>query len=138
VLTGAAIGSLSYWLNHVLVSDIPTAESIKAAVQKIGTHSLIEPGTNGQPSLAGYVVFFGCLMGLRRWWRQADSFRTGRLAIWSIVPSAALALGLTAIFAFPTVWGTVWAAAISATVQLSASWVPPRDRAALVEAANHG
>jgi eukaryotic-like serine/threonine-protein kinase len=138
VLTGAAIGALSFWLNRVLVSDIPTAESIRAAVQKIGTHSLIEPGTKGQPSLAGYVVFFACLMGLRRWWRQADSFRSGRLAIWSIVPTAVVALALTAIFAFPTVWGTVWAAAISATVQLSASWVPPRDRAALMEVANHG
>ena len=29
VLTGAAIGSLAYWLNRVLVVDIPTAESIK-------------------------------------------------------------------------------------------------------------
>jgi serine/threonine protein kinase len=138
ILTGAAIGAFSFWLNHVLVSDIPTAESIRAAVQKIGTHSLVEPGAKGQPTLAGYVVFFACLMGLRRWWRQADSFRSGRLAIWSIVPTAVVALALTAIFAFPTVWGTVWAAAISATVQLSASWVPPRDRAALLETANHG
>jgi len=138
VLTGAAIGAFSYWLNHVLVSDIPTSDSIRAAVQKIGMYSLVVPGTKGQPSLAGYVVFFACLMGLRRWWRQADSFRSGRLAIWSIVPTAVVALALTAIFAFPTVWGTVWAAAISATIQLSASWVPPRDRAALMEAANNG
>ena len=138
VLTGAAIGSLAYWLHRVLVIDIPTADTIRAAFHKIGTHSLVEPGTTSQPSMAGYVVFFACLMGLRRWWRQADSFRAGRLAIWSIVPTAALALALTAIFSFPTVWGTVWAAAISATVQLSAGWVPPRDRAAFMEAANHG
>jgi eukaryotic-like serine/threonine-protein kinase len=138
VLTGAAIGSLSYWLHRVLVVDIPTTDSIRAAIHTIGPHSLVELGTTSQPSMAGYVVFFACLMGLRRWWRQADSFRSSRLAIWSILPSAALALLLTAIFSFPTVWGTAWAAAISATVQLSAAWVPPRDRIALVEAAHHG
>jgi eukaryotic-like serine/threonine-protein kinase len=132
------IGGLSFWISHVLVSDIPTKDSIHAAVQKIGTHSLSVAGTKGQPTLVGYVVFFACLMGLRRWWRQADSFRSGRLAIWSIIPTAVVALALTAIIAFPTVWGTVWAAAISATIQLSASWVAPRDRAALLETANHG
>ena len=137
VLTGVAIGSLAYWLNRVLVVDIPTTQSIKAAFPAIARHSLVEPGTIGQPSLAGYVVFFACLMGLRAWWRQADSFRSSRLAIWSILPSAALALLITAIFSFPTVWGTAWAAAISATVQLSAAWVPPRDRVALMEAAHH-
>jgi hypothetical protein len=137
VLTGVAIGSLAYWLNRVLVADIPTTDSIKAAFPSIARHPLIEPGTLSQPSLAGYIVFFACLMGLRAWWRQADSFRSGRLAIWSILPSAALALLITAIFSFPTVWGTAWAAAISATVQLSAAWVSPRDRVALMEAAHH-
>lgn len=135
VVSGAAIGSLAYWLHHVLVVDLPVAGSIDAAFQSIGVHSLVE--SKGQPSLAGYVVFFVCLMGLRRWWRQADSFRGRRLAVWSIIPTAVLAFLLTAIFSFPTVWGTAWAAAISASVQLSAAWVPPRDRAALMEAVNH-
>jgi serine/threonine protein kinase len=136
VLSGAAIGSLAFWLHHVLVVDLPTSGSIDAAFPTLGMHSLVEPGSNGQPSLAGYMVFFVCLMGIRRWWRQADSFRSSRLAIWSIIPTAALAFILTAIFSFPTVWGTAWAAAISATVQLSAAWVPPNDRAAMMEAAH--
>jgi hypothetical protein len=138
VLTGAAIGSLAYWLHRLLVVDIPTTDSIHAAIQRIGTHPLVEPGTNGQPSIAGYLIFFSCLMGFVRWWRQADSFRSSRLAIWSIIPTALVALLLTAVFSFPTVWGTAWAAAISATVQLSAAWVAPRERAAFLEAAHHG
>jgi serine/threonine protein kinase len=137
VMTGAAIGSLAYWLHRVLIIDIPSAYYIHSVFDKIGTHRLIEPGTNSQPSMAGYVVFFTCLMGLRPWWRQADSFRKQRLSIWSIIPTAGLALLLTAIFSFPMDWGTVWAAAIAATVQLSAAWVPPRDRAAFLETANH-
>jgi eukaryotic-like serine/threonine-protein kinase len=137
VLTGAAIGSLAFWLHHTLVVDLPTTGSIDAAFPSIGMHSLIEASTKDQPSLAGYIVFFVCLMGIRRWWRQADSFRSSRLAIWSILPTAALAFLLTAIFSFPTIWGTACAAAISATVQLSAAWVPPGERAALMGAANH-
>ncbi len=137
VITGAAIGSLAYWLHHVLVVDLPTTGSIDAAFANIGMHSLIEANTKDQPSLTGYIVFFVCLLGLRRWWRQADSFRSSRLAIWSILPTAALAFLLTAIFSFPTIWGTACAAAISATVQLAAAWVPPSERAALMGAGNH-
>jgi eukaryotic-like serine/threonine-protein kinase len=137
VLTGAAIGSLAFWLHHTLVVDLPTTGSIDAAFPNIGMHSLIEANTKDQPSMTGYIVFFVCLMGIRRWWRQADSFRSSRLAIWSILPTAALAFLLTAIFSFPTIWGTAIAAAISATVQLSAAWVAPNERAALMGAANH-
>jgi serine/threonine protein kinase len=137
VITGAAVGSLAYWLHHVLVVDLPTTGSIDAAFPNIGMHSLIEASTKDQPSAAGYIVFFVCLMGIRRWWRQADSFRSSRLAIWSILPTAALAFLLTAIFSFPTIWGTACAAAISATVQLAAAWVPPSERAAMMGAGNH-
>jgi len=137
IASGAAVGLVSWWLNHLLVVDIPTADSFSPLFERIGPHDLVVSGTKGQPALAGYITFFVCLFVLRKWWRQADSFRTKRLAIWSIVPTAAVGMALTALFAFPTVWGTVWAAATSATVQLAAAWVPQRDRAALMEAVNH-
>jgi serine/threonine protein kinase len=134
VLSGLAIGGLSLWLNQVLVVNVPTADSFHAAFDHVGPHQLLE---KGQPSITGYMIFFGGLLALRRWWRQADSFRSKRLAIGAIVPSALVGLALTALFAFPTVWGTVWAASLSATVQLSATWLSPSERVALMEAANH-
>jgi len=137
VLSGLAIGGMSLWLNQLLVVTIPTADSFHAAVDHIGPHALVEAGSKGQPSLAGYMVFFGGLLALKRWWRQADSFRRKRLAIGAIIPSALVGLAITALFPFPTVWGTVWAAALSATVQLSATWLSPNERVALMEAANH-
>jgi serine/threonine protein kinase len=137
VLTGMAVGGMSLWLNQMLLVNVPTADTFHAAIDRIGPHSLIEAGGKGQPSLTGYMVFFGVLFALQRWWRQADSFRKKRLAVWSIIPSAFVAMALTALFTFPTVWGTVWAAALSATVQLSATWVSPNERVALMEAANH-
>jgi hypothetical protein len=137
VLSGLAIGGMSFWLSQGLVVNVPTADSFHAAFDHLGPHQLIEEGTKGQPSIAGYMVFFGGLFALQRWWRQADSFRNKRLAIWGIIPSAMVGLALTALFAFPTVWGTVWAAALSATVQLSATWLSSSERVALMEAANH-
>jgi serine/threonine protein kinase len=137
VLSGLAIGGVSLWLNQLLVVTVPTADSFHAAFEHIGPNSLVEAGTKGQPSTAGYMVFFGGLLALQRWWRQADSFRRKRLAIGAIIPSALVGLAMTALFPFPTVWGTVWAAALSATVQLSATWLSPSERVALMEAANH-
>jgi Protein kinase domain len=137
VLSGLAIGGVSLGLNQLLVVNVPTADSFHAAFDHIGPHQLVEAGTKGQPSVAGYMVFFGGLLALQRWWRQADSFRRKRLAIGAIIPSALVGLAITALFPFPTVWGTVWAASLSATVQLSATWLSPNERVALMEAANN-
>jgi hypothetical protein len=116
---GAGVGSVSYWLNHLLMVTVPTADSFTALFNSVGSHSLVDAGTNAQPSLAGYITFFVLISILRKWWPQSDAFRKKRLAIWTVLQTAIIATALTAIFAFPTVWGTVWAAAISATVQLS-------------------
>jgi serine/threonine protein kinase len=140
VLSGLAIGGVSLWLNQTLVATLPTADQFHAAhvaIDHIGPNQLVEAGTKGQPSNLGYMVFFSGLLALPRWWRQADSFRRKRLAIWSIIPSALVGLALTMLFPFPTVWGMIWAAALSMTVQLSASWCSPSERVALMEAANH-
>jgi serine/threonine protein kinase len=135
-LTGAIVGLVSWWLNRLLMVDVPTANSMGSIVSTIGEYRLTEMNTR-QPSLAGYVVFFTCLMALRKWWRQADSFRSHRLAVWSILPSALLGFVLTAIFEFPTAWGTIWAVILSATIQLSAAWVPPRERGRMMEDARY-
>jgi serine/threonine protein kinase len=140
VLSGLAIGGVSLWLSQLLVATLPTTDQYHAAhvaFDHIGPHELVEAGTKGQPSTLGYMVFFGGLLALQRWWRQADSFRRKRLAIWAIIPSSLVGLAITMLFPFPTVWGTIWAAALSATVQLSATWCSPSERVALMEAANH-
>jgi hypothetical protein len=138
VLSGLAIGGVSLWLNQLLVATLPTTDhAAHVAFDHIGPHELVEAGTKGQPSSLGYMVFFGGLLALPRWWRQADSFRRKRLAIWAIIPSSLVGLAITMLFPFPTVWGIIWAAALSATVQLSATWCSPSERVALMEAANH-
>jgi hypothetical protein len=85
------------------------------------------------PTLAGYMTFFAALFALRRWWWQSDSFRHNRLRLRSWIWSGAVAFFVPALFTFPQAWGVCWALAISAVVQLSSPWVPPKERPALVD-----
>lgn len=127
-LTGLAIGAAGYYVDEYLLLDYSrtTAENY-GMFQSVGQQDLIEHGTN-QPTLAGYMVFFASLLGLRRWWWHADTFRSGRFRISSTVLTLGLAYVLTCIIAFPQGWGLLWAVAISCVVQLSAGWVPPEHR----------
>src|SRR5262249_4428637 len=87
---------------------------------------------NVQPTLAGYVVYFAALFGIRRWWWLADSFRPKRFRISSLAFSGLVAFLLPAAFAFHQEWGVLWGLALAAVVQLSAPWVPAKGRFKLV------
>jgi hypothetical protein len=87
-----------------------------------------------QPSLAGFVLYFAALFGIRRWWWQADAFRSKRFRVGSVIFSGLVAFLVPAAFAFHQDWGLLWGVAISTVVQLSAPWVAPKERPALFEA----
>jgi hypothetical protein len=76
----------------------------------------------------GYMLFFGLLFGLRRWWWQADSYRPKRFRLMAVLLTMALAWALSAVFEFPHGWGIVWAGVLSSVVQLSSAWTPPAAR----------
>jgi len=96
-------------------------------------------GSGGQPTTAAYVIFFAGLLSLRRWWRQADSFRNNRFRVSSTLLTLLVAFLLNCAFAFPSyMWGVSWALAISSVVQLSAVWVPPSRRPEVMEGLPNG
>jgi eukaryotic-like serine/threonine-protein kinase len=134
---GALVGIAAYGLNQFLMVDLPSnyIERPYGIFQHVGSHALLSEAL--QPTLAGYMVFFGALFALRRWWHQADSFRKKRFRISSLLLTVLLAYVLSAVWAFPQVWGMVWAAGISSVVQLSAAWIPAEQRAALMEGQRH-
>jgi len=78
--------------------------------------------------MAGFMMFFGLLFLIRRWWWQADSFRKSRFRISSALVTLILGLVIGAILPFPETLGATLALAISAVVQLSASWTPAEER----------
>lgn len=128
---GALVGLSAYWLGDVLMVDHHREEYQSALFTSIGSHRLIT--STGQPTWVAYPLFFAGLFALRGWSRHADAFRRKRFRLSSLLLTVLVGLILSGVFAFPWLWAATWAAAISSVVQLSAVWVPPRDRAAQTE-----
>ena len=134
LLIGAMVGAAAFGLDQTLMMNLPTrhdaGEFGPSLFAAVGHHRLLD-GQN-QPTIAAYVVFFAGLFGLRRWWWHADSFRKTRFRVSTALLTLLVGFLMTTIFQFPSVWGMMWALAISSVVQLSAAWVPNRDRAGML------
>ena len=111
---------------HAWVADSGSGALFAA----VGTGDLVSRG--GQPSLASFLIFFAALFGVRRWWRHTDAFRRKRFRVGTLLLTGLAGFVLPLIFAFPNLWGLMWALSISIVVQLSASWVPPAERVRLM------
>lgn len=125
---GLAVGFGAYGLDQFLLVDYLHGldDPYYGALRQVGDFSMETAGH--EPNVIAYVAFFAGLFGLRRWWWQADSYRTKRLRIGSALLTALLGYALTAVVYFPHSWGVVWAVVISCVVQLAAAWTPPEDR----------
>jgi hypothetical protein len=130
---GAAVGASAYWLQQTLLIDLGYHNNFPGLIKHISGVALLTDSPQ-QPSLAGYVLFFAALFGIRRWWWQADAFRSKRFRAGSLIFSGLVAFLVPAAFAFHQEWGMLWGVAISAVVQLSAPWIAPGERPALFEA----
>ncbi len=92
----------------------------------------------GQPTIAGFALFFAGLFFLRRWAWHADAFRDKRFRLRSVLLTTFIGWIWCGVIGFPMMWGVIWAAALSCVVQLSACWVPPEERHRMMETQNHG
>ncbi len=141
---GVLVGLLAYGVSDALLITTPTpvtqpavwngtlqSQPRDALFASLGDRPLALE--NGYPSLVGYVVFFGLLFGLRRWWWHADAFRAKRFRLTSLLLTVFLAWLIGAVWSFPQIWAMTWAAVISSVVQLSSAWTPPGERAIVRE-----
>ena len=125
---GGLVGVCAYWLDGTLLVQITRHQpAMESMIHSVGYHSLTTG--EGQPTLAGYGLFFAALFGLRQWWRHSDPFRAKRFRISSLLLTSAVGLVVPAIFVFPQPWGVCWAGALCSVVQLSARCVPGGRRA---------
>jgi hypothetical protein len=125
---GVAVGGAAWGLDRFLLTDMSAGGrggEYYGLITHVGDMSFVE---RGEPAAIAYMTFFGLLFALRRWWWQADAWRSKRLRITSALLTALLGYVLTTIVYFPHAWGIVWAIAMSCIVQLAAAWTPPGDR----------
>jgi hypothetical protein len=127
---GMGVGAVAFTLQRFLMfGDVRLLHSEGDGIfngSKLGQISVMD--SQGLPTMAGYMLFFALLFVARRWWWQADSFRSARFRISSTLVSLFLGFILTAMLPFPNNLGATWALAISAVVQLSAGWTPQEER----------
>jgi len=79
---------------------------------------------NEVPTAAGFMAFFGLLFGVRKWWYQADRWRSSRLRISSAMVSLLAGAAVSWLLPFPVALGSTLALSVSMVLQLSAGWLP--------------
>ena len=133
---GCLVGVAAYGLDTLLFVDLPRdsiAQNL-GLLDTLGARPLYENAM--QPSLTGYILFFGLLFFLRRWWWHADAFRRHRLRVSSLLLTTLAAFALAILLSFPSTWAMTWAAVISAVVQVSSVWMAPNQRHVITGGAN--
>jgi hypothetical protein len=122
LLGAVAFGSGEFlevrWTDTMVAQSAPSGEMLA---------SMYEP--SGVPKLPAFMIYFAGLAVLMRWWMQADPLRVTRLNLWSTGVCVLLGWLVSLFWQFPQPWGLMLPATIAIAVQLSAPWVPPKQRA---------
>jgi hypothetical protein len=84
--------------------------------------------SSGNPVFIAFVVYFGFLFMVPRWWKQTDPLRSTRLSIYYTVMTGLWAWILHQFWPFPQPWGVIVAVTTSIAVQLGSRWVPKDQR----------
>ena len=128
---GLGIGYVAAVLSSYLLIDADSLfRAAPAGKPALIGRVILSDGT-GYPTIACFMIYFGALFGIRRWWWQADSFRKSRFRVSSALFTLLVGVVVTGFledYSFPDTLGATWALAISAVVQLSAGWTPVEDR----------
>ena len=131
---GLGIGFLAAELPNFLM--IEQGEFLREHAQKnsVKLGQLVLADASGYPTTACFMLFFGGLFAVRRWWWQSDSYRKSRFRVTSALLTllaGAVIAGVMQDLAFPDSMGATWALAISSVVQLSSGWTPLDERLGL-------
>jgi len=74
------------------------------------------------PTLLGYLVFFGGFLFIYRYWEDMNPRRSRQLSVGRLLTAAITAWLMTIVFAFPQWPAVFWAVTMSAAVQLASPW----------------
>jgi hypothetical protein len=119
VLAGVAAWGIGEFL-YAPLAGVFAGQDMDGLVSTIGERPLLaERGSVTSPTLLGYIVFFAGLFGLRSWWKLGDLSRDRRFSAGSVLLTVLIGLLWSGVVSFPQTWGVLWAAIVSATVQIA-------------------
>ena len=126
LVAGILVGTLAFGVDEFLKVEYLSTGMPRSAFQSLGVHALTAGGAN--PTWLGYVVFFGLLFVVKRWWVDMDVQRPKRLSLGRLSSACGIAFLVTVFFEFPARPAMLWAVMLSATIQLATPWSPTRRR----------
>jgi hypothetical protein len=139
-------GSNAHRRLTMAIGGVLLGVAIAALANYLGLNRTPLPGAN-VPLLAellplntrspwfGYPLLFGLLFLMLRWWREADALRSSRFSFWNTIVDVVAALAVSQFVSVGSVGQWFLPAAISISVQLSASWIDLEARARFREQA---
>lgn len=126
-VVGALVGGLAFWLDGWPAPTVAPGSPVAAGGRAVFGVFQFDPGALGV--LAGYMMYFGGVLGAGRWWRAAAEDRPDRLTL--LPPLAAAFWGCLLAFLWPwesgqiVTGGLVPLALAAVAVQAVSPWTPP-------------
>ena len=127
LVAGLVIGVAAFATSQFLgvqVTDELVVPTLPAVTLPAGWTS----SSNGSLTLPAFLIYFGGMFAVAKWWLQADPLRTSRVSLWGTAGCIFWAWLIHVFWAFPQPWGFMLAATMSIAVQLAAPWVRPAER----------
>ncbi len=129
LIAGLLTGLAAYGLDQYLLVEFARTANYSPVFKRIGIHPLTESGMN--PTLLGYVVFFGGFLFVYRIWEDMNPRRSRQLSIGRLCSAAITSWLMTVFCAFPQWSAVFWMVAMSAAVQLASPWTIAMRRSAV-------
>ncbi len=129
LLIGLAVGLVAFAVDRIYLVGPRDSHAIPDpfahTMNFIGQNTLYDAGGL---SVSTYLIYFGFLMLILRWWKLADPLRSARVSVWATVVCVFWAYLLSLFWPFPQPWGFMIAATIAIAVQLASAWARPQRR----------
>lgn len=133
LLAGVAIGGAAFGVSQVLMVSPPNQDQFTA--HAFSDNEMMQEWftAEGSPLWPAYLVYFGGLFAILRWWTQTDPLRKVRLSLCATAVCVLWAWIVHIFCPFSQPFGFMLAAAIAVAVQMSSPWVGPKQRIAITQ-----
>jgi hypothetical protein len=121
IVLGLVVGAGSYALAQFLqfgMHDVTPVSTLPQPMRPAGWYT-----AGGAPLLPAFLVYFGALFMVPRWWRAVDPLRRHRVSLIAALFAAVWGCFLHFALYFSWPLGIMLAVMISLAVQLSAPWI---------------
>ena len=128
IAIGVGVGAIAFYSAGSFNLDL-----VRIAAEDFSMTNTTEYVLKSLPVLPAFLIFFGGLFGILRWWRQMDPVRRTRLSTLSVALCLVWATILSHLLNVPVTLCCIFAVVISVSIQLASPWLHPGNREDILE-----